>query len=232
MRLYPKFRIAQGSLPHPLTREPPHRWGHGKARAFDSLRCTEEDCIAKNNMKKNVTKALAVVAAVAMVSMTSVSVFAVDGSSTNENTTANTQVKYTVNETYTWSVPTEIDFTQAQDSTVTTGDNGTTPNVKVTNNVIPNDKKLHIVLQSTTHSFKVVTTDGAELQYSVKVGSNNTALAAGDTVLDVNAGAKEGAAVLKFELKKDSVEKAGTYSDQITFAASVAPADGSQKSQE
>lgn len=197
------------------------------------MRTAKRGALRKSNMKKNVTKALAVVAAVAMVSMTSVGVMAAEsngGGTVTEMTskpTATTDVKYSVSATYTWSVPTEIDFTTDKSSsdgtaTVTTGTTGNSQSVKVTNNVIPNGKKVHIVLQGTTNTFKVKSVEGAELGYTVTVDKDATALKAGDKVLDVEAGTASGTAALTFKLTKASVEKAGSYSDKITYEASIA----------
>lgn len=168
-------------------------------------------------MKKYAGKVLAAAMAVSMV-MPGVNVLAADANTTS----GTTQVKYDVTQAYTWVVPTQIDFTNAKDATVTTsGTSGNTQNVQVTNNVIPNGKKLHITIEKTTNSFSVISTEGAKLSYTVKVGENNTALAAGGTVLDVNAGTNKGSATLKFELTKDSVEKAGNYTDTITYKSEI-----------
>ena len=46
-------------------------------------------------------------------------------------------------------------------------------------------------------------------------------MAAGGTVLDVNAGTNTGNAVLKFELTKDNVERAGNYTGTVAYESSV-----------
>lgn len=168
-------------------------------------------------MKKYACKVLAAAMAVSMM-VPGVNALAATTASGNK---ADTNVKYDVTESYTWSVPTTIDFTNASDATVTTNESDTVAqNVKVTKNIIANNKKLHIILDN-SNTFKISSTEGATLDYTVKVGNNDTALNAGGTVLDVNAGTNEGSATLKFELKKDSVEKAGNYTGTLSYVSSV-----------
>lgn len=150
-----------------------------------------------------------------MVPMMGMNVFAADA----KNDNATTNVKYTVQKSYTWSVPSEIDFNT--NTTVTTsGTNGNTQNVCVTKNVIPEKTKLHIIV-SNSNTFTITSEEGKTLNYTVKVGDSTQALTAGGTVLDVNAGTNDGSAVLKFELKKDAVERAGNYKGTVEFVSSV-----------
>ena len=169
-------------------------------------------------MKKYARKVLAATMAVSMmVPMMGMNVFAADVNTTK----GTTDVKYNVQESYTWSVPTEIDFTNK--ATVTTsGESGKTQNVCVTKNVIPETKKLHIIVSS-SNQFTITSVEGKTLNYTVKVGDSTQALTAGGTVLDVNAGTNEGSAVLKFELTKDNVERAGKYMGTVAYESSVVP---------
>ena len=169
-------------------------------------------------MKKYARKVLAATMAVSMmVPMMGMNVFAADVNTTK----GTTDVKYNVQESYTWSVPTEIDFTNK--ATVTTsGESGKTQNVCVTKNVIPETKKLHIIVSS-SNKFTITSVEGKTLNYTVKVGDSTQALTAGGTVLDVNAGTNEGCAVLKFELTKDNVERAGKYMGTVAYESSVVP---------
>lgn len=167
-------------------------------------------------MKKYTGKVLAAtMAASMMVPMMGMNVFAADASTKS----GTTNVKYDVQESYTWSVPTEIDFTNS--ATVTTnGDSGKTQNVCVTKNIIPEKKKLHIIVSS-NNKFTITSAEGKILNYTVKVGDSTEALTAGGTVLDVNAGTNTGNAVLKFELTKDDVERAGNYTGTVAYESSV-----------
>lgn len=131
-----------------------------------------------------------------------------------------TNVTYTVAESYEWSVPTKIDFTTNRTVT-TSGKSGETQNVYVSKNVIAATNKLHITL-ATSNTFQIASTEGAILDYTVKVGDSEIALSdSNNTVLDVDAGINTKEATLKFELKKDDVEKAGTYTGYVTYEASV-----------
>lgn len=182
-------------------------------------------------MKKCSSKVLAMAMAVAMM-VPGMNVMAAEvsssatGNSATDSTNCQTTVKYDVNTSYTWSVPSEIDFTNASDATVTTSSNDSdtkTQNVKVTQNVIPADKKLQIALGN-DNTFKVTSSEKATLDYKVsKVVENNadSELAKGGTVLDVAAGINSGSATLKFVLTKDNVEKAGNYTGTVTYTASV-----------
>ena len=167
-------------------------------------------------MKKYARKVLAATMAVSMmVPMMGMNVFAADANTT----TGTTNVKYDVQESYTWSVPAEIDFTK--NATVTTnGESGNTQNVCVTKNVIPETKKLHIVVSS-TNTFTIASKEGKTLNYTVKVGDSAQALKAGGTVLDVKAGTNKDSAVLKFELTKDGIERAGNYTGIVSYESSV-----------
>ena len=167
-------------------------------------------------MKKYARKVLAATMAVSMmVPMMGMNVFAADANTTK----GTTNVKYDVQESYTWSVPAEIDFTK--NATVTTsGESGNTQNVCVTKNVIPETKKLHIVVSS-SNNFTSASKEGKILNYTVKVGDSTKALSAGGTVLDVKAGTNKDSAVLKFELTKDDTERAGNYTGIVAYESSV-----------
>lgn len=134
-----------------------------------------------------------------------------------------TTVTYEVQQGYEWSVPTEIKFTADSDSVTTSGTTGATQDVQVTKNVIPNGKNL--VISVTNTDFKIATTDGASLNYKVSVKGTDgqfTELKNGNlNVLSVAAGTNTGSATLKFDLTKDSVEKAGNYSGTVSYSAAV-----------
>ena len=154
-----------------------------------------------------------------MVPMMGMNVFAEDA-----NTTKKTNVKYTVQQSYMWSVPTEITFTSDNTEITTSGTTGATQDVQVTQNIIPNNKKL--VISVTNNDYKIQTTDGASLNYKVSVKGTgnqyNELTSAKKDVLSVNAGTNTGSATLKFELTKDSVEKAGTYIGTVSYTSALA----------
>lgn len=176
-------------------------------------------------MKKYACKVLAAAMAVSMM-VPGVSALAATNTNSGNNTDpkASTNVTYKVDEAYTWSVPTEINFTS--NATVTTaGTTGNEQDVYVSKNVIPETKKLHISL-ATNNTFTIISEEGKgkTLNYTVKVVTNNVdgdVLKAGDTVLDVNAGTDTASTVLKFELTKDDVERAGEYKGTVSYESSV-----------
>lgn len=173
----------------------------------------------KAMMKKFVSKVLAAtMAASVMVPAMGLNAFA-DTIKSGE-----TSVKYVVEQAYTWSVPKEITFTSEKTSVTTDGDTGATQNVQVTKNVIPNDKKL--VISVTNTDYKITTAEGASLNYKVSVKGTgdqyNELTSTKKDVLSVPAGTNVGSATLKFELTKDTVEKAGTYTGTVSYTSTLA----------
>lgn len=172
-------------------------------------------------MKKYARKVLAATMAVSMmVPMMGMNVFAADANTTE----GTTNVKYKVEESYKWSVPTDITFTSDKTTITTGGTAGTTQDVKVTKNIIPINKKL--VISVTNNDYKIKTTDGASLTYKVSVKGTDeqyTELTGEKKdVLSVDAGTNAGSATLKFVLTKDSVEKAGTYTGTVSYTSTLA----------
>ncbi len=166
-------------------------------------------------MRKYAGKATAAaMAAAMMVSMMGVTAFA------ENKTSDSTTVNYTVEEAYTWSVPSEVTFTAGEGGNVVTADGEDTnpQKVKVENNVIANTKKLQIALGS-NQTFKIISKEGAALSY--KVTKNSSDLRSDSVVLEVVAGTNTGEQALTFTLTKDEVEKAGTYTGTLSYTASV-----------
>ena len=171
-------------------------------------------------MKKYAGKVLAATMAVSMmVPMMGMNVFAAEASTKS----GTTNVKYVVQESYTWSVPTEITFTSNNTEITTSETAGASQNVQVTKNVIPNNKKL--VISVTNTDYKIKTNDGASLNYKVSVkGTDEQYIElTGEKkdVLSVDAGTNTGSATLKFNLTKDSTEKAGTYTGTVSYTSAL-----------
>ena len=155
-----------------------------------------------------------------------------------KNTQTKTDVEYVVQASYNWSVPVKITFTSDTASVTTAGTSGNTQNVYVSNNVIPNDKKLQITVDSTTKTNSETGTNdefaieahGAKLKYEISkknaTGEDFTKVAPEGVVMEVASGVKEQQQVLKFDLTKDSgtnvSEKAGSYAGVATFTAQLA----------
>ena len=116
-----------------------------------------------------------------------------------------TTVTYEVAPTYTVTIP----------ATVTLGE---TAKIEVENVVVEKGKQVEVALTE-ANDFKVATTEGAELTYTVKNGE--TEVAEGDTVLAVNP--KDGMAgetTLSF-VAPTEIQYAGTYTGTATFTIAV-----------
>lgn len=132
----------------------------------------------------------------------------------NQDSSQNTNVTYTVNPSYTVTIP----------ANVTLGGN---VNVAASNVVIPKGKQMVVKLTGASgadNTFKVKTTEGAELDYTVSmVGTGDTKTPVGiDTeILVVNPdNSASGSAQLLFS-QPTSVTYAGTYTGTVTFTVSV-----------
>lgn len=137
-----------------------------------------------------------------------------------------TEVTYTVTQSYTWSVPSEITFTK-DNATVTTGNSDGPANVSVSENVIPENTKLQITAKGDTNdsSFYITNTNGTVLKYDVKVGNSDTAMKPNGTVLEVKSGTNTASTPLTFALTKtangNTAEVPGTYTGNVAYTASV-----------
>lgn len=122
-----------------------------------------------------------------------------------EPETQTTTVTYEVAPTYTVTIP----------ATVTLGE---TAKIEVENVVVEKGKQVEVALTE-ANDFKVATTEGAELTYTVKNGE--TEVAEGDTVLAVNPkDGKAGETTLSF-VAPTTIQYAGTYTGSATFTIAV-----------
>ena len=117
-------------------------------------------------------------------------------------------VEYNVDPTYTVTIP----------ATVTLGE---TAKIEVENVVVEKGKQVEVALTE-ANDFKVATTEGAELTYTVKNGE--TEVAEGETVLAVNPkDGKTGETTLSF-VAPTEIQYAGKYEGTVTFTIAVNPA--------
>ena len=122
-----------------------------------------------------------------------------------EPETQTTTVTYQVDPTFTVTIP----------ATVTLGE---TAKIEVENVVVEKGKQVEVALTE-ANDFKVATTEGAELTYTVKNGE--TEVAEGDTVLAVNPkDGKAGETTLSFVVPTE-IQYAGTYTGTATFTIAV-----------
>ncbi|MDD6488722.1 MAG: hypothetical protein PUG48_02760 [Clostridia bacterium] len=157
-------------------------------------------------MKKIIT--LALVSAMAL--SVSATVFATNITPQTSDW-CNTNITYSVAPTYTVTIP----------DTVTLG---TSADVSANNVVVAKGSKVVVKLTGTSgtnNAFTVKNTEGEELAYTVKNGTNNVNV--GDTVLTVNPeSATTGSATLDFNAPDaNSIKYSGTYSGTVTFTVSI-----------
>lgn len=167
-------------------------------------------------MKKLVAGALATLT---MVAPMATPIYAVEG--TTDPTTATTDVKYLVEDGYTWQIHDVIDFGKNAGVSTTVDKTGNV--VEVTKNVIQEGKKLNIKVEgSGTDKAFTITNGGSEvLTYHINDGTNE--IATGGDVLNVNSGTNTGSTTLKFTLDtaKKASEVAGQYNGTVTYTASI-----------
>lgn len=156
-------------------------------------------------------KLLAFTFALVMVLSLSVTAFAADINQDSDPKSGVTSVSYTVNPTYTVTIPASVTL-------------GETVTVSASNVVVPMGKQLRvgIISNNDDDAFFVQTAEGAMLLYSVKKGGVN--ILVGEPVLKVNPEiADNGSATLTFE-EPTYVTYAGTYTGTVTFTVSVVSA--------
>ena len=165
-------------------------------------------------MKKLLTMLLAML----MVLTSGVSVFAEE---TDPNKFKDTEVTYSVEAKYEWTEPADIVFDDLEDGFIKSG------NVEVTEAVIAGDEVLNIYINGDAEGeFKIVSAEGAELDYEVK--KDDAALAAEDLVLSVAPGtdledeSNPGVQALSFELTDPTAgDIAGEFAGICTFEAKL-----------
>lgn len=142
----------------------------------------------------------------------------ITGPTTN---TGNTTLTYEVAASYEWVVPSSITFEAGSDADKTEK----TSEVKVTKNVIAENKTLKITAKGdgSGDAFTIQNDAQTPLTYSVKV--DNTEIQPNDTVLTVASGTNAGTASLIFTLTKHSsgknAEVPGTYKGTVTYTSTV-----------
>ena len=145
-----------------------------------------------------------------------------------------TELKYTVTEGYTWSIPADINF--GSDRTVAAENMSKSDKVKAWDCRLKNDYRLEITIEGndgqygmgTNKEFVVKTAEGATLNYNVQKGTGThlTNVDSGEEILSVPAGKDNNDETLTFTLdthKDDNTlaEKAGVYIGYAIFTANV-----------
>lgn len=169
-------------------------------------------------MKKYAGKVLAATMAVSMM-VPGVNVLAADGATESTTNSNSTTLKYSVTESYKWTVPTEITFEGDAGINQTRAVNGS---VAVTDNIIKSGQRLKIAIAE-SEKFKIETQEGAELTYSVKKKDGSDSLNGGGEILSVQAGTKTGSQDLTYTLTTSTgaAEVAGEYTGTLNYEASI-----------
>lgn len=165
---------------------------------------------------------LAGATALATVVAPTMNVFAQEVTGTTDPTSATTDVKYLVEDSYKWSIHPEIDFGKNAGINQHVAKEGN--NVEVTENIIPEGKKLNIkVAGSGDAGAFTITNGGTEvLAYHANNGGSEDIAVNGD-VLNVNSGTNTGETTMKFTLDTTTkaAEVAGHYNGTLTYTASI-----------
>lgn len=134
-----------------------------------------------------------------------------------------TTVKYEVTQGYEWTIHSAVDF--GSNAGVNRSDvNGSMTNnkVSVTENIIPDGKKLNITVAGSGDGGAFTIANGnTVLNYTVNNGDND--ISTGGTVLDVAAGTKAASKDMTFTLTTGSgtSEVAGEYNGTVKYTASI-----------
>lgn len=165
---------------------------------------------------------LAGATALATVVAPTMNVFAQEVTGTTDPTSATTEVKYLVEDSYKWSIHSEIDFGKNAGINQHVAKEGN--KVEVTENIIPEGKKLNIkVAGSGEEGAFTITNGGTEvLAYHANNGGSDDIAVNGD-VLNVNSGVNTGETTMKFTLDTTTkaAEVAGHYNGNLTYTASI-----------
>lgn len=130
-----------------------------------------------------------------------------------------TTINYVVDQSYSWTVPATVTFTQNSNGGAADVKTGT---VEVKQNIIGYGKTTRIAIKSDEDFTMKEKTDASDTRtYKVFLGSSTTALAKGGSVLNAPAGTNTGSASLKFQMDSASVQKAGNYTDTLNFTATI-----------
>ena len=120
-----------------------------------------------------------------------------------------TTVTYTVNPTYTVTIPTDVTI------------DGNSTTISAEGVVVEKGRYVSVTLAA-DNNFTVKTAEGAELTYTVT--ANGETVAPGGEILAVNpADGKSGTANITFDIDESAIQYAGTYTGSATFTIAVKP---------
>lgn len=160
-------------------------------------------------------KKLFLVAAITVLMGSLSAVFAAEETTSFAGETGTTRVTYELNQGYTITIPGEFALTPGSEIE---------KQVSASGAIIAEGKTLNVKISSSNFSNGEWHIKDANNSYSYELtkGQERTAIESGATILSVNAGTTEEVTEsIFFSLDEDTVTKAGTYSDTLTFTVSV-----------
>lgn len=133
-----------------------------------------------------------------------------------ENTTSdNTQITYTVDESYDWTAPADFSFTENSNGTDTQ-----TGTVTVLNNTIGSGNMLTISIAD-GQNFELTDVDNPGNKRTYSVSDGTTSLFVGSKILAIPSGTATDFKDLSFQMNTVDTEMAGNYSGTLRFTSKI-----------
>ena len=129
-----------------------------------------------------------------------------------ENGTGETTATYTENQTFVVTIPWKIEVAK-KDATPTPA------TVSAANVKIPSDKTLKVMVAS-YNAWELRSEEGGRMRYGLYADGSGSALASGNSVLEVESGNETGSASLTAQLTGEPTQS-GEFTDWLTFTVKV-----------
>ena len=159
-------------------------------------------------------KLIAFVLTLAMATIMSVTAFAADTAITQDSDpkTGDTAVKFSVDPTYTVTIPGEVTLTYDETSNSYKGSGDiTTGAVRLL--------QYQFILVTVTGDFKMTSAENAELPYTMTIGDSASTVTSGATVATFGTSTEEQSVTLNYSAENPTY--AGDYTDTLTFTIST-----------
>ena len=159
-------------------------------------------------------KLIAFVLTLAMAAITSVTAFAADTTITqgSDPKTGNTEVKFSVDPTYTVTIPGEVTLAYDENSSSYKGSGDITTGAV---RLLPNQE----ILVTITGDFEMTSAEQIKLPYTMTIGDSAPAVVSGDDVATFVTSTDEQRVTLNYSAENPTY--AGNYTDTLTFTIST-----------
>ncbi len=157
-------------------------------------------------------KLIAVALTLCMAATMSVTAFAATIDQSTANKTGNTEVNFSVDPTYSVTIPSEVELTYD------TNGNSYKGSGNITTGAIRLGQDQNITV-SVAGDFKMISAENAELPYEVKIGEAVDAIESGATVATFGTSTTGQSVTLNYSAANP--EYAGNYTDTLTFTISA-----------